>query len=164
MNGTVEVVDDGSERATPAEVRAEAAEAIADAREDAEGFEEPELEEDGDEVTVAAGWGDKITSINRFGPAEIEVEEGTTVNWAIDNPYEPHTVTFDAPFDDLTDPRAFAPGGVLDGEDYTGGFANSGFIGKLAPYDSFSLRFTETGTYEYVCVLHPGMDGVVKVT
>lgn len=32
------------------------------------------------------------------------------------------------------------------------------------PANSFSLKFPMAGTYGYVCVLHPGMNGTVAVT
>lgn len=164
MTGKISVVEDEADRSVVADVRNEAKEGIAAAQADAEELAAPELDIDGDEATLAAGWGDKITSVNRFSPAEIEVDSGTTVNWDVQNPYEPHTVTFEPPFEGLA-PEAFAPGGVESGGDYTGGFANSGMIGaEGTPFEgTFSLRFPESGTYEYTCVLHPGMDGTVKV-
>jgi plastocyanin len=165
MAGNVQVVEDTADRSTQTDVREGATEAAADAQEKADGLEEPELERDGDEVTVAAGWGDKVTAVNRFGPDEIEIEEGTTVKWKTMSPYEPHTVSFDAPFDSPEDADALAPGGVASGEEYTGGFSSSGIIGPSPfPFDEFELTFTEAGEYEYICVLHPGQRGVVNVT
>ena len=164
MSGTVEIVQDAGDRSDPVDVRGGAQEGAADTREKAEDFDEPKLKRDGDEVTVAAGWGDKVTAVNRFAPDEIEIEKGTTVTWAVRSPYEPHTVTFDSPFEGPEDRGALEPGGVQDGGEYRGGFASSGIIGKVQfPFESYSLEFTKSGTYEYVCILHPGQTGVVKV-
>ena len=33
----------------------------------------------------------------------------------------------------------------------------------LAPIDSFTVTFSNAGTYHYMCVIHPWMDGTVKV-
>lgn len=164
MSGKVEVVDDESDRSTGADIRKASKDAASAAQKDAEAFETPRLERDGDEVTVAAGWGDRVTAVNRFAQPEITVDTGTTVTWESLNPYEPHTVTFEPPFEGLP-PEAFRPGGVKSGEEYTGGFAHSGlFAAEGTPFaGTFSLEFTEAGTYEYTCVLHPSMDGVVKV-
>ena len=164
MSGAITVVEDEGDRSVISDVRAAIKEDAAAAREEAEGFEEPELEIDGDEATVTAGWGDRVTSVNRFGPASIEVDAGTTVRWEVDNPYEPHTVTFEPTFEGVA-PEAFVPGGVKSGEDYTGGFSNSGVFASSGPFEGdFSLRFPQAGTYEYICALHPGMDGTIKVT
>ena len=165
MAGSVQVVDDAADRSDVTDIRDALKEDAAAEREKAEDFEAPELDMDGDTATLAAGFGDKITSVNRFSPAEIEVDAGTTVRWENKSPYEPHTVTFEPAFEGLP-PEAFAPGGVKSGEDYTGGFSNSGLFGaEGTPFaGEFALRFPQAGTYEYSCVLHPGMDGTVKVT
>jgi plastocyanin len=163
MSGAITVVEDESDRSEISDVRTAMKEDAAAEREKAEGFEEPEIDIDGDEATVTAGWGDEVTSVNRFGPAETEFDAGTTVHWEVDSPYEPHTVTFEPSFEGLP-PEAFAPGGVKSGDDYTGGFTNSGLIASGGPFEGdFSLRFPQAGTYEYSCVLHPGMDGTIKV-
>ena len=113
---------------------------------------------------VVAGWGDKLVSVNRFNPIEIEVKAGETVSWIPLSPYEPHTVTFESPFQP-DDPKAAPPGGVKSGAAYTGGLSNSGVFGNGPfPTGPFNLRVTKAGTYPYVCVLHPGMGGAVKVT
>jgi plastocyanin len=113
---------------------------------------------------VATGWGDKLVSVNRFNPTEVEVKAGETVAWIPLSPYEPHTVTFESPFLP-DDPRAAPPAGVKSGAAYAGGFSNSGVFGNGPfPTGPFTLRFTKAGTYPYVCVLHPGMAGQVKVT
>jgi plastocyanin len=162
MSGTIEVVDEPGDRSLVSDVRDGATESAADAREEAEAFKEPTLERDGDDATVTAGWGNRVTSVNRFGPKEIDVDPGTTVKWKIDNPYEPHNVTFEP----AKDSSPFAPGGVKAGGDYAGGLANSGLFGaEGTPFaGEFSLRFTKSGTYDYTCLLHPGMDGTVKVS
>jgi plastocyanin len=162
MNGTLSVVADEGARAKPADIRKEGKVAIAAAAETASNLDEPKLDATDDGPTVAAGWGDKVVSVNRFGPAAVSVKAGDTVTWEAQSPYEPHTVTFESPFSTPEDEGALAPGGPKPGGEYTGGFASSGFFGEQdGPY---SLRFTKPGTYSYVCVLHPGQKGTVKVT
>jgi plastocyanin len=53
---------------------------------------------------------------------------------------------------------------------FTGGekYVNSGLLApKGSPYpgssDTFSLRFQKAGTFNYLCILHPWMTGVVVV-
>jgi plastocyanin len=68
-----------------------------------------------------------------FDPPAITVPTGTTVAWTNDDA-PPHTVTStDGPFDS----------GILD------------------PGGSFSFTFNEPGTFDYVCQLHPQMQGTV---
>lgn len=56
---------------------------------------------------------------------------------------------------------------VIDGGTYDGsGFRSSGLFLSFPP-DSllgYSLTFTKPGTYSYVCLIHPGMGGVVNVS
>jgi plastocyanin len=161
MNGQITVIEEGEDRDKPVDARKEAQQQFKSAKSAAREIEEPEVERDGDSVTVAAGWGDKTISFNRFAPATLEVDSGTTVSWENQSPYEPHTVTFEA--DDDTDP--FAPGGVKSGSSYSGGFAHSGlFGGEGTPFEGeFSLTFTKPGEYEYVCLIHTEQQGTVKV-
>jgi plastocyanin len=39
-----------------------------------------------------------------------------------------------------------------------------GFHSKVMADGTFSHRFTEPGTYRYVCTLHPNMTGTIEVT
>jgi plastocyanin len=166
MAGNIEVAAD-DDRISPDEVTEAGEESAEAALTASEEIEDPEAERDGDTVTVAAGFGDRIVSVNRFAPASLDVEPGTTVQWVAQNPYEPHTVTFESPFEGPTDEGALAPGGVESGEDYDGGFSSSGILGPEGgpfPSEPFELTFNEPGTYEYVCVLHPGQIGTVEVS
>jgi hypothetical protein len=75
-------------------------------------------------------------------------------------------VSFESPFKDPSEPDAFRPAGAKAGSSYTSGVAHSGIFGP-APYyptSTFSLRFDRAGSYHYVCILHPGMDGTVEVS
>jgi plastocyanin len=165
MNGTLKVVADEGERTKPADARKAAREGAEEAAASAKKLETPKEERDGDVVVVAAGWGDRVTAVNRFGPPRVSVEAGTTVRWEIGSPYEPHTVTFESPYE-VGDPKGFTPGGVASGSGYDGGYANSGIFGPDdSPFEGeFSLTFTKAGTYEYICLLHPGQKGAVTVT
>ena len=73
-----------------------------------------------------------------FEPAEIEVPTGTTVTWTNEGAVI-HTTT-DKARDKAWDSKVMETG------------------------DTFSYTFTEAGTYEYWCALHPNMLGTVVVT
>ncbi len=66
----------------------------------------------------------------------------------------------------IFNPKVAFPSG---GATYDGsGFVNSGLLFLRVPPGSqkpptYSLTFTKPGTYEYDCLLHPGMDGTVTV-
>ena len=72
-----------------------------------------------------------------FTPASVTVTPGSTVRWSNDDSV-PHMVSF--------------------GEE---GPASSEIID---PGGAFETTFEETGSYAYVCTLHPEMAGVVEVT
>jgi plastocyanin len=71
----------------------------------------------------------------QFAPARLTVKAGTTVTWR-NNDDIPHTVT--------STTRAFKSK-ALDTD------------------DAFAFAFTEPGSYEYVCSLHPHMTGTIVV-
>jgi plastocyanin len=165
MEGTLEVVNKDADRLTPDAVAKAGSEAYELDEAAAGKIAEPQPTSQGTTTTVIAGVSDKVTSINKFYPASVKVKVGDTVAWRDAGPYEPHTVTFQNPFKSPEEPGAYAPGGVASGKPFTGGFSHSGMFGPHPPFpgDSFSLKFTKKGSYAYVCILHPGMGGVVEV-
>ena len=91
----------------------------------------------GDAATVATGAVTQVAVIDvAFRPADIEVAVGTTVDWTNDDPFA-HTVT--------------ARDGAFDS-----GTMDSGAV--------FAQTFSEPGTFEYFCAIHPSMIGTVRVT
>ena len=72
---------------------------------------------------------------NQFNPAAATVAEGGTVTWKLSGEVA-HTIT--------ADDQSF----------------NSGIV---KPGDSFQHTFTEVGTFTYMCMIHPGMTGTIKV-
>ncbi|MDH3247434.1 MAG: cupredoxin domain-containing protein [Acidimicrobiia bacterium] len=70
---------------------------------------------------------------NDFDPNPLRVTPGTTVAWTVVGDL-PHTVTAE-------------------------GFDS----GIMSPGDVFEWTFEEVGTFDYVCALHPGMEGTVIV-
>jgi plastocyanin len=125
-----------------------------------------------------------VTTNDSFYPKHLTVKVGDTVEWIGGF----HTITFgpDAmrtalekalfipipgaaggPGKLMFNPKIAFPSG---GSTYDGtGFVNSGVLalnvpqGSKAP-PSFKLKFTKAGTYEYDCLIHPGMDGTITVT
>jgi plastocyanin len=54
---------------------------------------------------------------------------------------------------------------VTDGGKFDGtGFRSSGIFVSFPPaLDAYTLTFTKAGTFPYKCIIHPGMEGTVKV-
>jgi len=73
-------------------------------------------------------------------PSEIFVEKGKQVTW----------VNEDSAFHSVTSGFYDSPTDLFDS-------------GYLDPYESFSLTFDESGTFDYFCTLHPWMEGQVIV-
>jgi plastocyanin len=71
-----------------------------------------------------------------FSPAEVTIGVGETVTWTNNDP---------------------------TGHDVTGDAFDSGETGGLAQGDTFEHTFDEAGTFDYVCTVHPGMEGTVTV-
>jgi plastocyanin len=124
--------------------------------------------------TVQAGGGGRGISVEMFRPKDILIHVGDSVEFV--NPYEEiHTVTF---LGDTKAPELIVPAGAppkagppklmfnpqvafpTTQTSYTGGYANSGIIGKG---QSYSLTFNNVGSYSFLCILHPGMVGSVQV-
>jgi plastocyanin len=73
----------------------------------------------------------------KFNPATLKAKAGQTVTWTNDDSVG-HDVTAD-------------------------GF-NSGGAGNIEPGKTFTHKFAKAGTFKYVCSVHPGMEGTIKVT
>lgn len=130
----------------------------------------------------AAGDQANATTNDAFYPYQLTIHVGETVQWMGGF----HTISFgpaamlmqlqksfvmptpqrNGPPLFVINPKAAFPSG---GATYDGtGFVNSGILpftvpkGSTAP-PSFKLTFTKAGTYRYVCLVHPGMDGSITV-
>jgi plastocyanin len=134
-------------------------------------------------AVVHAGAGTKRWSLLRFYPGETTVKAGGSVTWKWTGFNEVHTVTF-APDDVLASLAAslFAgptidPVGGLPTEApgtpvvhsatvHGNGLLGSGIVqdpGHHRP-NTFTVQFTTPGDFNYVCLIHEGMAGVVHVT
>lgn len=166
MVSSIEVVSEDEQRAAPHEVRADAEAAIEGATQAAAAIPSPKPSSSSGTFEAVAGTGEGAIAVNKFYPQTIDIKSGTKVSWHAHSLFEPHTVTFGSKWSSgADDPAAFAPSGAPSGSDYAGGLANSGFIPPPGRKDKavFELVFVKPGEYEYVCVLHPGMKGVVRV-
>jgi plastocyanin len=133
---------------------------------------------------------DKALDLNGFYRRQITINAGDSVRWLFSRRVV-HTVTFLRPgqnrpplevpdpahpytgFTDATNtpfwfngqPSLSIPpdhafpqgGGSTDGRTYT----NSGL--SAPEFKPYTLKFTRTGTFRYICLVHPGMAGNVKV-
>jgi plastocyanin len=73
----------------------------------------------------------------KFNPGTVTIKAGGKVTWTNDD-----SVGHDVTADDF---ESGSPGGIDGGS-------------------TFSHTFKKPGTYDYVCSVHPGMKGAVKVT
>jgi plastocyanin len=131
---------------------------------------------------VNMGYGDGIMAWMRFGPQDLTINVGDTVEWTQKDTGTPHTVTLTSggaepelvlaepqqagPPKLVLNPEVLAPAG---GSTYSGqGYFNSGLVwGTEEPMPgprTYSLTFDTPGTYEYICVLHDPMGMVGQVT
>jgi plastocyanin len=110
-----------------------------------------------------------------FLPGNLTVNRGDTVIFLNSDPQEIHTLTFlsggePPPFVDVRPqpngpPLVVFPAIVVTpsgGNVYTGtGYLNSGII---FPPEGFPVTFNAPpGTYQYLCLIHPGMNGSITV-
>ena len=121
-----------------------------------------------------------------FTPKEISVASGGSVTWNVSGP---HSITFNAPEDarviigkgpdgrthlveKAASPALFnvppPPEGEPEGPPPTadlGSFDGTGFANTGIQFGgAFKVTFTEPGSYRYICVVHPDMEGTVTVT
>jgi len=75
-----------------------------------------------------------------YVPSLIVVEKGKQVTW----------VNEDSAFHSVTSGSYDSPTDIFDS-------------GYLDPYESYSITFDETGTFDYFCTLHPWMKGQILV-
>jgi plastocyanin len=105
----------------------------------------------------------------RFARQTLTIHQGDTVTWTQLNPMEIHTVSLLAA--NQASPVLLLPGFVINPEVagpsgigvYNGtGFFNSGILVQEA---SYSLTFSEPGTFKYECLIHDEMNmiGYIKV-
>ena len=90
----------------------------------------------GDDDAAAGGGGEVVMKGIKFVPPELTVAAGDTVTWTNED-----TV----------------------GHDVTGDSFSSGDPGGLQNGDTFKFTFKKAGTFDYVCTVHPGMEGSVTV-
>jgi len=139
-----------------------------------------ELPAEGVSAGIAAGVQEGLVDVQRFFPQRVTIKAGDAVTWIWKTEDTPHTVTFlagqPAPAVVVPQPQAggppklqlnplvLAPAGEATNWD-GGSYLNSGFLQPMPgqPTPTFTVRFANPGTYDYVCVLHEGMVGTIVV-
>jgi len=97
----------------------------------------PTAEDDGGSGSGGTGPGTQVAMKDiKFDPATVTIKPGGKVTWTNDDSV---------------------------GHDVTGDDFESGSPGGIDGGSTFSHTFTKPGTYNYVCSVHPGMEGTVKV-
>jgi plastocyanin len=98
----------------------------------------------GDDTSGGGAASDAVTVSMKdiaFSPSEAEVPKGGSVTWTNDDSVG-HDVT-----------KQSGPGADF----------KSGDPGAMAGGDTFTQKFDTPGTIQYVCTVHPGMEGTVVV-
>jgi plastocyanin len=142
--------------------------------------------------TVSVGFaGKRHVEVFRFLPQQLHIPVNTTVKFEISpRSVESHTATTAGPHDPETEPNTtigqiaasfFAPvfdprgaypsdplgsTGTVNKSSHGEGFWNSGVLDNQSTTpspNSNSVTFTEAGTYDFYCMVHPQMHGQVIV-
>ncbi len=141
--------------------------------------------------TVLAGVGSEDTAPTAalagvFAPEDATIAAGETVTW---NLAGPHTISFNSPEsartllmqdgdglwhlnEEALTPAGFEPPPPPEGEPEGppptvdgGTFDGAGFLNSGILFDQpFMVAFSTAGSYEYVCLIHPEMEGTVTVS
>jgi plastocyanin len=180
MLGVIEVVDDATAIPSPQEALATAAsELAASGGQGLQAAAETDMQapaeaEDGG-LQIQAGLQAGSAAVLEFFPSTVVINAGQSVTWSIPSTsMEPHTVTWPPlpPGSEVNPvPQDGGPPILVLGPSLTpstesgaeikiGDSFNTGF---MLPGQSFTLKFTEPGVYNYVCALHAGMQGTVIV-
>ncbi|MGN6721476.1 MAG: cupredoxin domain-containing protein [Marmoricola sp.] len=100
-----------------------------------------------------------------YGPGTITIDKGDSVKW-VANSMEIHTVSFinsTHPDSGYSPTIAYMNNRTLQTWiSHPGQFRNSGILdtmtsGPGAQYRNYTLKFTGTGTFHYICYVHGGM-------
>lgn len=96
----------------------------------------------------------------RFEPASLSVQMGTTVRW-VSEAEDPHTVTAYA--DSLPEDAEYFSSGGAPGEEEARADVAEGLIREG---DTYEVTLNAPGTYRYFCIPHEaqGMTGTITVT
>jgi plastocyanin len=114
---------------------------------------------------------DTASTVLAFGPSPLHIHVGDTVTWKMSDFTELHTVTFpenpeELPEFVMPEPQENGPPKLLvnpdvlkpvgDNNHAGNGYFNSGFLFRAEGQETptYSLTFTQTGTYEYFCLVH----------
>jgi plastocyanin len=121
-------------------------------------------------LNVSVGAGTGTTTANAYMPGDVTILVGDSVKFTIDSD-EPHSVTFgngpagtspdEWPVTGLTGTVPPPPATA----NLTGTYGGTGFLntGVIFRGSTATIQFTAAGSLPYICVIHPGMAGVVKV-
>ena len=149
----------------------------------------PTFSDDG-ALQISAGLQPGAAHVFGFFPSVAVIKAGQSVTWTVpENSREPHFVAWPPPppgseFEVV--PQNAGPPVVALGKNFypstpsgseisvgdsfnsgallPAGFGGPDFTGEGLVGPSFTLKFTEPGVYNYLCFIHPGMQGVVVVT
>jgi plastocyanin len=94
----------------------------------------------------------KFTAKQWYNPSPITINVNDTVKW-INNDTESHTVTSGLG-------GGLASAATINSKGKPDGLFDSGLF---KPGSSWSFKFTQPGTYNYFCTIHPWMEGIVNV-
>jgi len=83
-----------------------------------------------------------VDNSHSFSPTSVTISRGDTVRWRSEATFEDHDVFGTKP----------------------SSYFSSGPAGGIDPGESYSKVFKSAGTFPYVCRVHDGMDGEVRVT
>ncbi|MFC5531849.1 cupredoxin domain-containing protein [Cohnella yongneupensis] len=121
-----------------------------------------------DTSTTAQSWDVDVSIVNSteviifsMQPRTLIIHEGDTVNFTNRGVAAPHTVTFWGQTTPAAPDDSFAAPSVPNGSSWDGkSMINSGL---MFPGQSYSITFTGSGVYPYLCLLHPAMVGDIIV-